>query len=514
MPVPFTFATATSAIPLSQLDSNFATTITLGNTAIQLGNTVTTLNNMTLANVTISGGGSFTSNSISTSGNLTFTSTGNRILGDFTNATVSSRTIVQTSTANSSTGVYAIPSGTSTAASWQATNNSDPTNASKILIATNGSTDVQLVSGINGTGTYLPMTFYNNGSEKMRLDTSGNLGIGTTSAIYKTQINSNGSQLRLDNSGGGQFTEINWASAGVTKANCYWDQVGTSLTFGTDTSAPLVFKTNTSERMRIDSSGNVGIGTSPTGLLDVKGNTNGAVVQCLRNDSTGAFSTVIYQMSAGSRYVNQTVSYPGQFIQLVGSSIPTIFLDFDTQIFRNTAGTERMRIDSSGNLLVGTTTNTGTARAQFAFSSGNGIGIQNNIGSAANGMIFHYGASSVGSITINTTATSFNTTSDYRLKETIEPMTGALAKVAALKPVTYKWKVDGSDGEGFIAHELAEVCPHAVTSEKDAVDAEGNPVYQGIDTSFLVATLTAAIQEQQAMIEELKAKVAKLEGAK
>ena len=122
-------------------------------------------------------------------------------------------------------------------------------------------------------------------------------------------------------------------------------------------------------------------------------------------------------------------------------------------------------------------------------------------------------------------------------------MVGALDTVAKLKPVTYNWKADGSDGQGFIAHELAEVVPDCVNGEKDAtkeeeyeispaipavLDEEGNevtpaveavmetrtvPVYQGIDTSFLVATLTAAIQEQQAMIDELKAKVAALEAA-
>jgi hypothetical protein len=99
-------------------------------------------------------------------------------------------------------------------------------------------------------------------------------------------------------------------------------------------------------------------------------------------------------------------------------------------------------------------------------------------------------------------------------------MTGALAKVAALKPVTYKWNADDSAGEGFIAHELAEVVPDAVTGEKDAVetytDEDGNeqtrPKYQGIDTSFLVATLTAAIQEQQQLITALTARVAALEG--
>jgi len=111
---------------------------------------------------------------------------------------------------------------------------------------------------------------------------------------------------------------------------------------------------------------------------------------------------------------------------------------------------------------------------------------------------------------------AYTTSSDYRLKENIQPMGGALAKVTALRPVTYKWKEGFGKGssQGFIAHELQSVVPEAVTGEKDAVDAEGNPVYQGIDTSFLVATLTAAIKEQQDLIvsmrdeiDSLKAKV-------
>jgi len=82
-----------------------------------------------------------------------------------------------------------------------------------------------------------------------------------------------------------------------------------------------------------------------------------------------------------------------------------------------------------------------------------------------------------------------------------------------LKPCTYKWNADDSDGEGFIAHELAEVVPQCVTGEKDAVDADGNPQYQGIDTSFLVATLTAAIQEQNQLITQLTARISALESA-
>jgi len=76
--------------------------------------------------------------------------------------------------------------------------------------------------------------------------------------------------------------------------------------------------------------------------------------------------------------------------------------------------------------------------------------------------------------------------------------------LALLKPCTYKWNADGSDGQGFIAHELDEVVPGCVTGDKDAVDADGNPQYQGIDVSFLVATLTAAIQELKAEFDAYK----------
>jgi len=121
------------------------------------------------------------------------------------------------------------------------------------------------------------------------------------------------------------------------------------------------------------------------------------------------------------------------------------------------------------------------------------------------GTIGSYG-SAVGEISITTTSTSYVTSSDYRLKTDIAPMTGAIDKVKTLKPVTYKWKSNGENGQGFIAHELQEVVPDAVTGTKDAIDSQGKPVYQGIDTSFLVATLTAALQEAIARIEALEAK--------
>lgn len=110
-----------------------------------------------------------------TSGNITATGTGALFLADFSNATVLSRFSFQTSTTNGLTGIYALPNGTATGAAWQATNNSDPTNASKIMITTNASTDVQLVSGINGTGTYLPLSVYTSGGVSAQFSTTKGL---------------------------------------------------------------------------------------------------------------------------------------------------------------------------------------------------------------------------------------------------------------------------------------------------------------------------------------------------
>ena len=115
-------------------------------------------------------------------GNIIFPSS-SYIYGDFSNATVNSRTVFVTSGNSATTGIYATPSGTATAASWQAANSANLTAASKILIATNGTTDVQLVSGINGSGTYLPLSFYNNGAAQMQLTVSGNLNMTVNNSI-------------------------------------------------------------------------------------------------------------------------------------------------------------------------------------------------------------------------------------------------------------------------------------------------------------------------------------------
>ena len=184
--------------------------------------------------------------------------------------------------------------------------------------------------------------------------------------------------------------------------------------------------------------------------------------------------------------------------------------------------------------LIGCTSNSGVQTATaggFVCDGSNhlwvtrsgGGGSTMNVGrtsSAGTGALIEwwYNGSNNGTVSTNGSNTTYGTSSDYRLKENIAPMTEALATVAQLKPCTYKWKVDGSDGQGFIAHELQEVVPDCVTGEKDAVetylDDEGNEQTrikpQGIDTSFLVATLTAAIQELKAIVDAQAAEIAEL----
>jgi hypothetical protein len=241
----------------------------------------------------------------------------------------------------------------------------------------------------------------------------------------------------------------------------------------------------------------------------------------------------------------------------IGTTAPAYPLDVTGAIRATTqlrvdvgSGIWLLNTDAAGNTLAQATRGAGNdlalqAYGGFSFAPGNAATVKNHFGGdgtihvgaasftstgamsqigyslwqtstattdALSRIIFHNGNGAVGQIYTHGTTTVYVTSSDYRLKNTIAPMTGALAKVALLKPVTYKWNEGGVDGQGFIAHELQEVVPDAVSGEKDAVDAEGKPRYQGVDTSFLVATLTAAIQEQQALIEALTTRITALEG--
>lgn len=188
-------------------------------------------------------------------------------------------------------------------------------------------------------------------------------------------------------------------------------------------------------------------------------------------------------------------------------------------------GSGQVYKDASGNVGVGTTNSNPIAArvngnvlvSTGGFNSRAPLSTRDWAISATSGSVINFysdnGSAAVyaGSINVNGNVTTYTSVSDYRLKENVQPMTGALAKIVALNPVTYAFKDGGQVSQGFIAHELQSVIPDAVTGEKDAVKEDGSPAYQGVDVSFLVATLTAAIQEQQALISSLTIRLTALE---
>jgi len=327
------------------------------------------------------------------------------------------------------------------------------------------------------------------------------------------QTNSGTTALTIDTSQRAAFVAGTAAAPAITTSG----DTNTGMFFpAADT---IAFAEGGTEAMRLDSSGNVGIGTSsPVGKLDVTGLVRVSTATPTF-PSSGVGLELYYDTPADMARLQSYSRTASAWKTCAIASSDTRF---------ETGGSERMRIDSSGNLFIGTTTNpvsNAVAIINAVVSSGDGFNLKHTVNGNNMFNLWQTGSTTYtalsfskgdtqtvrGTISVSTSAVAYNTTSDYRLKENIVPMVGALETVTKLKPVTYKWKENDSDGQGFIAHELQEVIPDAVTGEKDAVDAEGKPVYQGVDTSFLVATLTAAIQEQQTIINDLKARVETLE---
>lgn len=257
-----------------------------------------------------------------------------------------------------------------------------------------------------------------------------------------------------------------------------------------------------------------------SGILQLQtGGVAAITVDASQNVGVGTTSpNASYKMSITG---NSASIYPGILLTdtNTGGGIYSIYGESGALKFRDSsAGVTRAIIDTSGNLLVGQTTNGATGKVAITTpngATGSAIATTNVSGTAQYYAAAFYNNGTTnsfcGGISVSGTTTTFATSSDYRLKENVAPMTGALNVVAQLKPCTYSWKSTGESTQGFIAHELQEVVPECVVGEKDAVDEKGNPRYQGIDTSFLVATLTAAIQELKTIVDTQAAKIAALE---
>jgi hypothetical protein len=330
----------------------------------------------------------------------------------------------------------------------------------------------------------------------------------------------------------------------------------------------LTFGTNNTERARIDSSGRMLVGTSvyrsvgdtffPTGMFYSEG-TGTAHYQAFvgvsnRNDVGGPI--LVFGKSRGTVVGSNTIVANGdqlgsiRFAGANGTNLSArgaeIFCEVDGTpsstsmpgrlVFRTTPSgttitTERMRITNTGAINLNTTSganiNVGSGTqdgATFYVPGGTGGILQasnnNNIvaffrrrGSDGSVIDFRRDTTSVGAISVTTTSTAYNTSSDYRLKENVVDLDGAIDRLKLLPVHRFNFIADPDTVvDGFIAHEAAEVVPECVTGTKDEVDEDGNPEYQGIDQSKIVPLLTAALQEAIGEIELLKTRVAALEG--
>jgi Chaperone of endosialidase len=380
-------------------------------------------------------------------------------------------------------------------------------------------------SGTVNSGTQYQLGYYAttgtaiSGSSSIVTDANGNLGLGVTPSawtVYKAlQVNG---AVFANSSASTAFIGSNWFYDGADKyiasnyATIYRQNAGSHswLTAPSGTAGNAISFT---QAMTLTSGGALGVGTtSPSGQFEVSSPTytnatfssSGAgyygQFQCTSYTGGGGLVTVALISDGGSAFGRIST----------GSAHPLVF---------GTVATEAMRIDTSQNVYINTTSQYNASRFNILTTGGqNGIGLSTPSGANDAATFYTSTSTFAGRITPSGSSTSYQTSSDYRLKENIQPMTGALDKVKALKPITFDWIADKKASQGFIAHELQEIVPECVHGSKDEVDADGNPKYQGIDTSFLVATLTSAIQElstlitaQQSTIQSLTERITALE---
>jgi len=559
MAVPNTFGTATSAIPLSQLDTNFNTPITLGNTAIQLGDTVTTLNNMTLANVTISSGTITITNVAVTTANVSGTANistlvvvGNETVGGNTsvtgNATVAGSVVLSGGTAN---GVAYLNT------SKQVTTNSaltfDGTN-----FATTGSVTGSTLRSIRASGSqpevvlqqtsiaswsiYNPpsstdLRFYN-GSDLLTLNstslytasaiklsvgsslshgkigsflsdattTFSSLGYGMLSLMNSSNTNNNYTWMT--------FNESNQNYVGAIGTQNINHSAGSSAVYG-----DLLFATKTNgvggfptEKMRLDSSGNLGLGVTPNA-----GWSGNKVMQIGATGSISGNSSLPLSLAA-----NAYATSAGWSANYIANGYATWNLQYlgEHRWYNAPSGTagnaitftQAMTLDASGNLLVGQTSKSQVTVGFYAAANGEVSGCLaastdaatqwNTYSTGAGAYRFYVGMGG----TIFATSIVITAISDQRLKENVRDIDTGLSSIMALKPRRFDWKEgkgqDKKNAAGFIAQEFETVFPECVSTSKAGEDGIE---YKNINHETLIPTLVKAIQELKAEFDAYKA---------
>jgi hypothetical protein len=532
-------------------------------------------------------------------GNLTLGGTTPRLLSNMSGA-LSTRFIVQNSTTNGNTRVYLYPNGTGTISAINGVNNSDvaATDYQAFDLAVIGTTDVRLSSSATGAATPLPLTFYTNGSEQMRLTGTG-LGIGTSSPAQKLSVAGNGNFIgtgvtsltsptvyfsnttastgrtyALNSTDGGLFQIFDASAGNATRVTLdssgnlglgvtpsAWNaaikalempdsgflafantngNISTNAFFDTGykykaTAAAARYSQSSGQHlwftapsgtagnaisftqaMTLDASGNLGVGeTSPTSRLHVaftsnsvdatlrvqqKGNNTAAGITLSANDNNGAGYNFIQSETTG-----------GTSHWRISGGVATSTMAFST------GGSERARIDSSGNLLIGTTSPVQSGRLSVADTvNGVCIGLQASGAGNTTGTFLNCIDSSDIRFRVFTngdvqnTNNSYGAISDAKLKENVTDATPKLDKLNQVRIVNYNLKNQPEQKLiGVIAQELEQIFPGMVEEAADR-DQEGNDLgttTKSVKYSVFVPMLIKAMQEQQALIESLKARL-------
>ena len=416
----------------------------------------------------------------------------------------------------------------------------------------------------------------NASSTAVTIDASEQVGVGDTAPDVKLKIKGGTGtiepQVTIESTAfnAGQGTALNFSRAGFTQPI----QARISAVDNGAAGSNFIFSTKVdgtagalTERMRIDTSGNIRVGTgAPSAKLHVTGDNLGSTQYDKSqlgwfhnyNGNVSYLEIFGFRTSAGSDWtsaatrIEQRIDSTSQsYIQFNGTG-NTYGMSFGAGSGVSNADSEdiieRCRITSGGHFLIGLTsavgsssnTNQGiTLAPSYAwFGHNDAVYIQRPNGVAGNVLAFYRGSQYCGSVSVSGSTTSFNTSSDYRLKENVVSLDGALDRIRQIPVRRFNFISDPDKTvDGFLAHEVADVVPEAITGEKDGMKTEeyeitpavlddmGNtiedavmgtrevPDYQGIDQSKLVPLLTKAIQEQQAMIETLQAEVTALKEA-
>ena len=348
---------------------------------------------------------------------------------------------------------------------------SEPTDNAGVIAydSIGGDLTISARSSSGSTGISFRTSNSGTGAERARIDSSGRLLVGTSSALTNLYDQATSYTPNV------QFSSANQSyNAGLSLIN--YSALGYPATLTLGQSGSNVLGTNA-----LVGSGNC-VGSVNFVVNDGTNFRSGATVQAFVDATSG------------------------------GGDVPTRLV-FSTTADGAASPTERMRITAAGALsyspcngadLVGTESCGFVADNVYAPV----YKVKSSLTSTKYAALFFNGNGQVGNIMMSGSSTAYNTSSDYRLKENVTPVPDGITRLLQLKPSRFNFKADPDHTvDGFLAHEAQAVVPECVTGEKDAVDEDGNPKYQGIDQSKLVPLLTAALQEAIAKIETLEARL-------